>query len=134
MDMEKFTERSRGVIQSAQGLALRSGHQRFMPEHVLKILLDDDQGLAANLMTAAGAHPRDAAESVTAELEKLPKVEGSGAGQVYLAPESARLFESADAESVPAESAAAESVPAESAETVEPAPRDMAKEPQPVID
>ena len=61
MDIEKFTERSRGVIQSAQGLALRSGHQRFTPEHVLKILLDDDDGLAANLMSAAGARPRDAA-------------------------------------------------------------------------
>ena len=95
MDMEKFTERSRGVIQSAQGLALRSGHQRFMPEHVLKILLDDAQGLAATLMSAAGARPRDAAQAVNAELEKIPKVDGDGAGQVYLAPETARLFESA---------------------------------------
>ena len=95
MNIEKFTERSQGVIQSAQGLALRSGHQRFMPEHVLKILLDDTQGLAANLMTAAGARPQDAISAVNAELEKQPKVEGPGAGQVYLAPESARLFESA---------------------------------------
>jgi ATP-dependent Clp protease ATP-binding subunit ClpB len=95
MDMEKFTERSRGVIQSAQGLALRSGHQRFMPEHVLKTLLDDSQGLAANLMTAAGARPRDAISAVGAALEKHPKVDGPGAGQVYLAPDTARLFESA---------------------------------------
>ena len=95
MDIEKFTERSRGFIQSAQGLAIRSGHQRFMPEHVLKILLDDAQGLAANLMTAAGAKPLVAIQAVNAELEKQPKVEGPGAGQVYLAPETARLFESA---------------------------------------
>ncbi|MCH7555103.1 MAG: ATP-dependent chaperone ClpB [Proteobacteria bacterium] len=95
MDMEKFTERSRGVIQSAQGLAMRSGHQRFMPEHVLKILLDDSQGLAANLMTAAGARPRDAISAVGAALEKQPRVDGPGAGQVYLAPDTARLFESA---------------------------------------
>ena len=95
MDIEKFTERSRGVIQSAQGLALRSGHQRFAPEHVLKILLDDAQGLAANLMIAAGARPRDAGQAVDTELDKQPKVEGPGAGQVYLAPETARLLESA---------------------------------------
>ena len=95
MDMEKFTERSRGVIQSAQGLALRSGHQRFSPEHVLKTLLDDSQGLAANLMTAAGARPRDATSAVGAALEKQPRVDGPGAGQVYLAPDTARLFESA---------------------------------------
>ena len=54
MDFEKFTERSRGFVQSAQGLALRSGHQRFTPEHLLKILLDDDEGLAANLIRSAG--------------------------------------------------------------------------------
>ena len=95
MNIEKFTERSQGVIQSAQGLALRSGHQRFMPEHVLKILLDDTQGLAANLMTAAGARPQDAISAVNAELEKQPKVEGPGAGQAYLAPDIARLFYSA---------------------------------------
>jgi len=95
MDMEKFTERSRGVIQSAQGLALRSGHQRFMPEHVLNTLLDDSQGLAANLMTAAGARRRDAISAVGAALEKQPRVDGPGAGQVYLAPDTARLFESA---------------------------------------
>ena len=95
MNIEKFTERSQGVIQSAQALAIGSGHQRFMPEHVLKILLDDNEGLAANLMSAAGARPEDAIVAVIAELEKQPKVEGPGAGQVYLAPETARLFESA---------------------------------------
>ena len=95
MDIEKFTERSRGVIQSAQGLAIRSGHQRFMPEHVLKILLDDDQGLAANLMTASDARPQDAISAIDAVLEKIPSVEGPGAGQIYLAPETARLLEAA---------------------------------------
>jgi ATP-dependent Clp protease ATP-binding subunit ClpB len=95
MDFEKYTERSRGFVQSAQGLAVRSGHQRFTPEHLLKVILDDPQGLAANLIRAAGGRPEDALKGVEAELGKLPKVEGAGAGQVYLAPETARLFESA---------------------------------------
>src|SRR3569833_2572301 len=54
MDIEKFTERSRGFIQSAQGLALRSGNQQFTPEHLLKVLIDDEEGLAARLIMAAG--------------------------------------------------------------------------------
>ena len=96
MDIEKYTERTKGFIQSAQGLALRSGHQRFTPEHLLKVLLDDEEGLAANLMTAAGGRPKDALKGVELALGKLPKVEGSGAGQVYLAPETARLFDAAE--------------------------------------
>ena len=95
MDFEKFTERSRGFVQSAQGLALRSGHQRFAPEHLLKVILDDKEGLAANLIRVAGGRPEDALRGIERALDKLPKVEGSGAGQVYLAPETARLFESA---------------------------------------
>src|SRR3954471_10061588 len=93
MDIEKYTDRAKGFIQSAQGLALREGHQRFLPEHLLKVLLDDDEGLAANLIQAAGGRPKAAREAVEALLRKQPKVEGSGAGQVYLAPETARLFE-----------------------------------------
>ena len=96
MEFEAYTERSRGFVQSAQGLALRSGHQRFTPEHLLKVLLDDEEGLCANLISAAGGDPKKAQGSVETELAKLPKVEGSGAGQVYLAPETARLFESAE--------------------------------------
>ena len=57
MDFEKYTERSRGFIQSAQSLALREGHQRFSPEHLLKVLLDDEEGLAAGLIRAAGGDP-----------------------------------------------------------------------------
>ena len=58
MDFEKYTERSRGFIQSAQTLALREGHQKFTPEHVLKVLLDDEEGLAAGLIKAAGGDSR----------------------------------------------------------------------------
>jgi ATP-dependent Clp protease ATP-binding subunit ClpB len=92
MDFEKYSERSRGFIQSAQTLALRSNHQRFTPEHLLKVLLEDKEGLAANLIRAAGGSPEAALAAVDRELAKLPKVEGGGA-QIYLTPEIARLFE-----------------------------------------
>ncbi len=95
MDFEKYTERSRGFVQSAQSLALREGHQRFSPEHLLKVLLDDEEGLASNLITASGGDSRLALRETEAALKKLPKVSGGGAGQVYLAPEMARVFEAA---------------------------------------
>src|ERR1700688_3512459 len=96
MDLEKYTERSQGFIQAAQTLALRSGHQRLTPEHLLKALLEDKEGLAANLMRAAGSDPALALAALERELAKLPKVEGGGAGQVYLSPELARVFEQAE--------------------------------------
>ena len=96
MNFEKYTERSRGFIQSAQTLAQRSSHQRLTPEHLLKVLLDDKEGLAANLMRAAGADPARALKSVEAELAKQPKIDGGGAGQVFAAPEISRVFEAAE--------------------------------------
>jgi len=96
MDFDKYTERSRGFIQAAQSLALRSNHQRFQPEHILKVLLDDKEGLAAGLIRASGGDAPKALKAVEAELAKVPAVEGPGAGQVYLAPETARLFEQAE--------------------------------------
>jgi len=96
MNLEKYTERARGFIQSAQTLALRSNHQQLTPLHVLKVLLDDKEGLAANLIAAAGGDSRKALATVEAGLGKISKVEGSGAGQVYLAPETARLFDQAE--------------------------------------
>ncbi|MBV9522228.1 MAG: AAA family ATPase, partial [Alphaproteobacteria bacterium] len=95
MDFEKYTERAKGFVQSAQGAALRSGHQRLTPEHILKALLEDKEGLCANLIGAAGGDPGLALRHVEAALAKLPRVEGQGAGQVFLAPETARLFEQA---------------------------------------
>src|SRR6202521_1682038 len=96
MELEKYTERSKGFIQSAQNLALRSGHQRLLPEHLLKVLLEDKEGLCANLIRAAGGDPQSVLAGVDAELDKQPKVEGGGAGQVYLGPELARIFEQAE--------------------------------------
>ena len=96
MNLEKYTERARGFVQSAQSLALRENHQRFTPEHVLKVLLDDEEGLAAGLIDRAGGHSRDALAEVELALAKLPKVEGAGAGQLYLDPATARIFDTAE--------------------------------------
>ena len=96
MDLERYSERSRGFIQSAQMLAMRSNHQQFTPLHILKVLLDDREGLAAGLIKAAGGAPANAVHGTDSELGKIPKVEGSGAGQVHLARETAKLFEGAE--------------------------------------
>src|ERR1700735_2658300 len=96
MHIEKYTDRLKTLIQSAQDLALRSGHQQITPLHVLKGLLDDEDRLAANLIEASGGRAAAVGQDVERELAKLPKVEGSGAGQVYMAPETARLFDSAE--------------------------------------
>jgi len=96
MNLEKYTERARGFVQSAQSLALRENHQQFTPEHVLKVLLDDEEGLAAGLIDRAGGRSREALAAVELTLAKLPKVEGAGAGQLYLAPATARLFDTAE--------------------------------------
>ena len=96
MDFEKYTERSRGFVQAAQSLALREGHQQFTPEHILKVLLDDPEGLAAGLIEKAGGRPQDALQAVEMALAKMPKVEGGGAGQLYLSPQTARVFKTAE--------------------------------------
>ena len=96
MNIERFTDRSRGFIQSAQGLAIRENHQRFTPEHLLKVQLDDKEGLAANLLKASGADPQQALAETEAVLGKLPKVEGAGAGQLHLDPVTAQLFAKAE--------------------------------------
>ncbi|MCZ8269548.1 MAG: ATP-dependent chaperone ClpB [Beijerinckiaceae bacterium] len=95
MNTEKYTERARGFLQAAQTIALREGHQQFAPEHVLKALLDDDQGLAAGLIDAAGGRSGEARRAVEAVLAKTPKVEG-GSGGLYLTPPLARVFETAE--------------------------------------
>ncbi|MEQ8751060.1 MAG: Clp protease N-terminal domain-containing protein, partial [Amphiplicatus sp.] len=95
MQFENYTDRARGFIQSAQSIALRDRHQQFTPEHLLKALLDDREGLAANLIRAAGGKPEQALAGVETALGKLPKVEG-GNGQIYMAPATARVFATAE--------------------------------------
>ena len=96
MEFDNFTERTRGFIQTAQTLALRSNHQQLTPLHLLKCLLEDTDGLAAKLINAAGGDAKQALINTEAELKKLPKVEGTGTPQTHLAPETARLFEQAE--------------------------------------
>src|SRR6202045_207513 len=96
MQIEKYTDRLKNLIEAAQNLALRSGHQQLTPLHVLRSLLDDQDRLAANLIEAAGGTVMPVSQAVDRELAKLPKVEGQGAGQIYLAPETARLFDQAE--------------------------------------
>jgi len=94
MDFEKYTDRARTIVQAAQGLALKSNHQQFTAEHVLKALLDDEGGLASNLIKAAGGRVGQVADSVDQALTSLPKVEG-GEGKLYLTPETAKVLDAA---------------------------------------
>ena len=95
MNIERYTDRAKGFVQAAQSLALREGHQQFTPEHILKVLLDDPEGLAANLIASAGGHAAQALQAVDAALDRLPKVSG-GSGQLYMAADTARVFEQAE--------------------------------------
>lgn len=95
MNIEKYTERARGFIQSAQTAALGKGHQQFSPLHLLKVLLDDDQGMANGLIERAGGDAKAARAGVEAGLNKIPKVSGD-AGQLYLSRELARVFDTAE--------------------------------------
>ncbi|MFG6594734.1 ATP-dependent chaperone ClpB [Sulfitobacter sp. 1A13368] len=96
MDLSKFTERSRGFIQAAQTIATRESHQRLAPEHVLKALLDDDQGLARNLIAASGGDGARVVQALDLALGKIPKVTGD-AGQVYLDGTTAKVLAEAEA-------------------------------------
>ncbi len=94
MNIEKFTDRAKGFLQNAQTLALRETHQRITPSHLLKVLLDDDQGMAAGLIRAAGGDPKRAALANDAALARLPRV--TGAGQTGWDQDSARLLDQAE--------------------------------------
>jgi ATP-dependent Clp protease ATP-binding subunit ClpB len=95
MNFERYTDRAKGFVQSAQSLALRENHQHFTPEHLLKVLLDDPEGLASGLIGRAGGDAKSALAAVEKSLSKRPKVSG-GSGQVYLAAETARVFDAAE--------------------------------------
>ncbi|MGO8105435.1 ATP-dependent chaperone ClpB [Rhizobium leguminosarum] len=95
MNIEKYSERVRGFIQSAQTYALAQGHQQFTPEHVLKVLLDDDQGMAASLIERAGGDAKAARLANDAALAKLPKISG-GNGNIYLAQPLAKVLSTAE--------------------------------------
>jgi ATP-dependent Clp protease ATP-binding subunit ClpB len=96
MNFDKYTDRSRGFVQAAQSLAQREGHQQFAPEHLLKVLLDDPEGLAAGLIDRSGGNSRAALAATEAALARRPKISGGGAGQLYLDPALARVFDAAE--------------------------------------
>ncbi|HEY8263887.1 MAG TPA: ATP-dependent chaperone ClpB, partial [Methyloceanibacter sp.] len=96
MDFEKFSDRLKGFIQSAQTLALREGNPQITPEHLLKVLLDDPEGLASGLIQRAGGKPKEALERTEAALGKLPKVSGGGATQPHMAATLGRVLDQAE--------------------------------------
>ncbi len=96
MNIEKYTDRAKGFIQAAQNLALREGHQQLTPEHLLKVLLDDPEGLASGLIDKSGGNAPQAAAANERTLQRRPKVSGGGAGQVYLSQELARVLDQAE--------------------------------------
>src|SRR5829696_1905667 len=95
MNFEKYTERARGFVQSAQSLAMREGHPQLAPGHVLKVLLDDPEGLCAGLIDRAGGRSRDAHDAVEQWLAKQPKVTGAAA-QPQATRELMRFFDTAE--------------------------------------
>lgn len=95
MNFEAFTERARGFVQAAHDMAQGRSHQRLTNEHLLKVLLDDEEGLCANLIRSAGGDPRAVETAVDAALDKVARVEGEGASSVFIAPETAKVLTSA---------------------------------------
>jgi ATP-dependent Clp protease ATP-binding subunit ClpB len=81
MNLEKFTDRAKGMLQAAQSVAVRLNHQRIAPEHILKALLEDPEGMATGLIRSAGGTPELAGREVDAALQKIPAVTGAGASQ-----------------------------------------------------
>ncbi len=94
MNLEKFTERSRGFLQAAQTIAMRESHQRLAPEHLLKALMDDDQGMSANLIRRAGGDPALVVQALDLAMGKMSKV--SGDAQPYMDPATARVLDEAE--------------------------------------
>ncbi|QFT82725.1 Chaperone protein ClpB [Roseovarius sp. THAF27] len=94
MDLSKFTERSRGFIQAAQTIAIRESHQKLAPEHVLKALMDDPEGMASNLIKRAGGEPARVVQALDLSLGKIPKVSGDS-GQIYMDGQTVKLLDEA---------------------------------------
>ena len=96
MNIEKFTDRAKGFLQAASTIAMREYHQRLTPEHLLKALLDDEEGAAAGLLRAAGADPKAAQMAIDADVARNPRVQGGGAGQPQATPELVRVLDAAE--------------------------------------
>ncbi|MBX7249385.1 MAG: ATP-dependent chaperone ClpB [Caulobacteraceae bacterium] len=97
MNLEIYSDRAKQAIQSAQSLALARRHQHLAPEHLLKVLLEERDGLSRNLIKTAGGQPDKAVRDTDGALSRLPSVQG-GSGQLYLKPETASVFAAAEAD------------------------------------
>ena len=102
MNIDLYSDRAKQAIQSAQSLAMARGHQQLAPEHLLKVLLEEKDGLSRALIESAGGRPDVVEQATDALLSKRPRVEG-GSGQIYMAPETARVFNEADLSLPPVE-------------------------------
>jgi ATP-dependent Clp protease ATP-binding subunit ClpB len=102
MDFEKFTERARGFVQAAQTIAMREYNQQITPEHLLKALLDDEEGAASGLIRAGGGDPGAAKLAVDAAVTRIPKVQGAGAGQPNITPDLVRVLDAAQRQALKA--------------------------------
>jgi ATP-dependent Clp protease ATP-binding subunit ClpB len=102
MDFEKFTERARGFVQAAQTIAMREYNQQLTPEHLLKALLDDEEGAASGLIRAAGGDPVAAKQAVDLAVTRIPKVQGAGAGSPNITPDLVRVLDAAQREALKA--------------------------------
>jgi len=96
MNFEKYTEKSRQLLEASQQRALALSHQRFAPEHILLAMMEDRERLADKLIRASGGNAQQVADRAEAAVKAMPKVEGSGAGQLYVTSDIAKLFESAE--------------------------------------
>ncbi|MDB5471884.1 MAG: clpB [Caulobacter sp.] len=95
MNIDLYSDRAKQAVQSGQSLALARRHQHLTPDHLLKVLLEEKDGLSRALIQSAGGRPDVADQAVEANLAKMPKVEG-GSGQLYMKPETARVFAAAE--------------------------------------
>ncbi len=96
MELENYTNHSRSLIQTAQTAATRSGHQQLLPEHVLKVLIEDNEGIASNLIQTAGGNTKQIYQDVLSSLKTVPEVQGTGAGQVFISSNLSKVFEQAE--------------------------------------
>ena len=99
MELKNYTERSKGFIQSAQSYAMSAGHQQLLPEHILKVLLEDSEGLSTNLIQTTGADPKKIYQEVLNSLRKVTEVQGNSPVEIFLSTDLSKVLEVALSES-----------------------------------
>jgi ATP-dependent Clp protease ATP-binding subunit ClpB len=92
MQIEKYTDKLKELLQSAQGVAISKGHQKFLPEHLLQAFLNDDDGFADKIIDYCDGNANLARAEIEKTVDKIPSVQGSGAGQITMSGEMARVL------------------------------------------